>query len=596
MTLKATRIASALCATALFAVATPAFAVTPTPAAATTETGASSQATPTRLWGADRYETSLEVAKAVAENAGGKLDTAVLVSGRSWTDAVTAAPLAGSLDAPVLLADPRNGISADVRDFMSEVGVTRIVVIGSAENLPGAALAGLSGIDGDIERIVASSKHAMSVAVAGEIGDPGSLDGFGNTVIVASGDVFADALSAGPLAAKAGIPILLTTPDELHPAIKDYTAANADHVIIMGGTAAISRQVQDTISQLPTATEPTQPMAVTRIGGKDRFETATMFAEFAAEVFGVGCFDGTTAGLATGGAPADAFSSAPLLARLCAPLVLTYTHALPAATEDRLSSTERLYVFGGTAAVSDAAVSQWASAQPTPAVAARFPRWNHQALIDLPLWSHCPPEVWPSWLTGYLDDWVEIYAGWDSAAVDIDGTRIASGWWTDEQLAQWIPNGSVTAESAHRDARYDTTLNLVSLWPQGHSVPLHPMETPRQLPTLQAAMEHRGYNVESGSLAEMLAATLHGVNGDTEWPSDLSKGKLLTSWMRWRYQQPPTTAEPVAWALRSLFEARESGCAAEALIEMCASGETPPPMLTQRHPIGRVLRSLACAE
>lgn len=575
--------------------------VTAAPVAAGAQPGstaASSDDSVTRLWGKDRYATSLAVAEAVAADADGNLSTAVVVSGRSWTDAVTAAPVAGSLGAPVVLADPRNGVSDAAKSFMEEAGVSRIVAIGSTASLPDAALSGLSDIDSDIERVTAADKYAASVAAAEKLGTPGRLGTeFGRTVILASGEVFADALSAGPPAARLGVPILLSHPDRLSSSVRDYIAASADHVVIMGGIAAITRQVQDTISQLPMATEPGEEMAVSRVGGKDRFETATLFAEFIRDALAEDdCFDGTVAGLATGGVPADAFSSAPLLARLCAPLVLTFTHKLPATTETWLSGTERLYVFGGTAAVAESAVSQWVSGEPTQAVAARFPRWNHQALIDLPLWSHCPPEVWPSWLTGYLDDWDEIYAGWDSAAVTIDGTRIASGWWTDEQLALWVSDGSVTAESAHANARYDKLLNFVSVWPDGASVPLHPMETPRQLTTLQAAMEHRGYEVESASLAAMLAATLHGVGGDTEWPDDLSEGRLLTSWMRWRYQQPPTTAEPVAWALRSLFEARESDCAAEALIEMCASAATPPPMLAQRHPIGRVLRSLACAE
>ena len=44
--------------------------------------------------------TSPAVARAVAEDAGGQLSTAVLLSGRSCTDAVTAAPLTSSLGAP----------------------------------------------------------------------------------------------------------------------------------------------------------------------------------------------------------------------------------------------------------------------------------------------------------------------------------------------------------------------------------------------------------------------------------------------------------------------------------------------------------------
>ena len=60
----------------------------------------------TRLWGADRYATSLEVARQVAELNDGKLDTVVLAGGHSYTDALVAGPLAGALDAALLLTPP----------------------------------------------------------------------------------------------------------------------------------------------------------------------------------------------------------------------------------------------------------------------------------------------------------------------------------------------------------------------------------------------------------------------------------------------------------------------------------------------------------
>ncbi|WP_419946532.1 cell wall-binding repeat-containing protein [Candidatus Poriferisodalis sp.] len=355
-TRKLTRVLAAVAVAVLVA------ALTPAVASAQSNSPESSDAV-ARLWGQDRYATSLAVAEAVAEHAGGSLSTAVLVAGRSWTDAVTAAPLAGTLNAPVLLADPRDGVTEDTKAFMKRVGISRLVVVGSTQTLPVTALSGLSDIDSDVERITAANKYEASVAVAEAMGTPARLgSGYGQTVILASGEVFADALSAGPLGADKGIPILLTTPDELHPTVKDYIAANADHVIIMGGPAAISGSAESAVARIKRANEPSTDMAVSRVGGRDRFETATLFADFIEGASAEdGCFDGTVAGLATGGVPADAFSAAPLLARLCAPLVLTGTDRLSEATAIWLRHTEKLYVFGGTAAVSEAAVNAWMS-------------------------------------------------------------------------------------------------------------------------------------------------------------------------------------------------------------------------------------------
>ena len=225
----------------------------------------------------------------------------------------------------------------------------------------------------------------------------------------------------------------------------------------------------------------------------------------------------------------------------------------------------------------------------------RLRRWNHQALINLPLWSHCPPEPEPADLAAKLDGYDRTWANWDSATYRAGDIHVAAGWWTDEQLAMWVPDGSVTAESARQHATYFPSADTVALWPKHLTPTLHSQSTPRTLKTLRAAMEHRG--LQLASFARMLVDTRDGIAGEGAWPENIRPGILLTSWTTWRYAQPPTTQEPVAWPLRSLFAARESGCVAKALIAMCASNDpVPDGVLASDHPIGRVLRSLACGE
>ncbi len=222
-------------------------------------------------------------------------------------------------------------------------------------------------------------------------------------------------------------------------------------------------------------------------------------------------------------------------------------------------------------------------------------RWNHQALIDLPLWSHCPPEQWTSTLIARLDRYLGVWDGWDSEVVELEGYHIASGWWTDEQLDMWLPGAGVTAQMAREHANYHPIMDTVGLWPDTMAPTSMNVEAPEHLPTLKAAMEHRGHDPHA-PLSVLLRATRDGIAGSGAWPDDVHVGLLLTDWMRWRSSRPPTIHEPVAWPLRSLFQARESTCVGEALIEMCASDDTPSPVLASDHPIGRVLRSLACGE
>ena len=171
--------------------------------------------------------------------------------------------------------------------------------------------------------------------------------------IVANGAVFADALVAGPLSARRSIPVLLTSKDQLHPEVAGFLAdAGVERVLLMGGTAALSAQVETSISELGISVE--------RMAGATRFETGILTGQFAAELVGGGCFSGASVGLARARVPFDSFSAAPLMARRCAPVVLTDPDEIQMSTAEFLDGVRRstdnseiaLTVFGGDAAVS----------------------------------------------------------------------------------------------------------------------------------------------------------------------------------------------------------------------------------------------------
>ena len=346
----------------------------------------------TRLWGADRYATSLEIARQVAQRNGNNLDTVVLAGGHSWTDALIAGPLAGVLDAALLLT-PSDGLPEATVAWLADLGVSEIIAVGSTGHISDEALAALAHLDEDIERITAPESgsdgdagsgtdgaaesgtdgdaesgtddgpYAAAAAVARRIGQPAALGPLlGRTVIVASGQVFADALAAGPLAAAGPHPILYADEGTLHPDVAVYLAEHADHVVIMGGSAAVTESIEAQIRAIPQANRAGQrPMAVTRLGGADRYATAVAFARWldTPALEGRHCFTADTVGLATGLNPADAAASGPLLARRCAPLLLTQPDQIPPITASYLRRTSELIVFGGTAAINRAALADW---------------------------------------------------------------------------------------------------------------------------------------------------------------------------------------------------------------------------------------------
>ncbi|WP_420622472.1 cell wall-binding repeat-containing protein [Candidatus Poriferisodalis sp.] len=346
----------------------------PEPAAARAAQPSIADVTVTRYGGADRYATSLAVAEAYAREAGGKLDTVVLVSGESWTSAVVAAPYAAKLGAPLLMTPP-DELRDDAAEFLQRVGVSTVHLLRTygTDDFIGfevdVALTAHLGID--IEYIIGGDEYITASTVADKMGDAGVIPGFGRTAIVANGEVFADALVAGPFAARGGHPILLTPRDRLDLSARAGLAkAKAEHVIVMGGTAAISEEVEESITE--------SGMSVTRLAGRTRYETAIKAANFIrnryGDTAGQECFTTRRIGVARAGVPFDSFSSGPLLGRLCAPLVLADPSLVPAATASHLdqvrvwtasggSPSLQAIIFGGEAAVSSAGLTSYLEAE-----------------------------------------------------------------------------------------------------------------------------------------------------------------------------------------------------------------------------------------
>ena len=338
-------------------------------AAAGAAVGDASDVSVERYGGADRYATSLAVAEAFAAEAGGSLSSVVLVSGERWRDAVVAAPVAGALGAPVLMTPPGE-LRGDALGFLERVGVSNAVVVGpeggggahgSGRGVGAAVLAGLAGAGISAERVAGADRFATSVAAARQV-TPGVMPGLGRTVIVASADVFADALVAGPFAARGVHPVLLSPPDELPSEVASFLGTSGiEHVVLMGGTAALSTSVESAIKGLG--------VSVTRLAGTTRYDTAVKAAELVTGLYassaGEDCFTTGTIGIARARVPFDSFSAAPLLGRLCAPLVLADPKQIPADTAAFLdgarevNATIDLRVFGGNAAVSQGAIDAY---------------------------------------------------------------------------------------------------------------------------------------------------------------------------------------------------------------------------------------------
>jgi putative cell wall-binding protein len=191
-----------------------------------------------------------------------------------------------------------------------------------------------------VTRMAAADRYELGAMVALAT-RPGGTD----TVYVASGANYPDALSAGPAAVKQGGVLLLTAPDAAPPAVLDaLRRLNPRSVIVVGGESAVSAAV---LTQLATVA----PRAlVGRIAGADRYAVSRSIAAHAFPAGADNVF------IATGTNFPDALSAVSPAAILESPVLLVNGSA-PAAdgeTQRAIAAVApgSLVVMGGTASVS----------------------------------------------------------------------------------------------------------------------------------------------------------------------------------------------------------------------------------------------------
>ena len=171
-----------------------------------------------------------------------------------------------------------------------------------------------------------------------------------DTVILASGENFPDALSASALAGAYGAPILLTARDALSAqAAQTINELKAKKVVVLGGTAAVSEAVVNSLKA--------KGLSVRRLYGNTRQNTAEAIAK---EVTSVKTPD--TVVVANSAAPWDSLSISPLAYAKSWPVLLTQGDGKLSSSSltvlKSMKSVKKVVIVGGTNAVSSAVSSQ----------------------------------------------------------------------------------------------------------------------------------------------------------------------------------------------------------------------------------------------
>ncbi len=191
-----------------------------------------------------------------------------------------------------------------------------ITVVGGAGVVSDAVLAHLrTCTTGTVTRIAGPDRYATAAAV--------SRRSFAaaDTVYVATGLNYPDALAAGPVAAANDAPILLVRTDSIpEETLSELDRLDPASIVVLGGTRAVSSGVETALrSRYPRTT-------LARIAGSDRYETAALISlgHFAPGV--------AAAYLAVGSNFPDALTGGAAAAHKSAPVLLTETAELPTPT------------------------------------------------------------------------------------------------------------------------------------------------------------------------------------------------------------------------------------------------------------------------
>ena len=166
-------------------------------------------------------------------------------------------------------------------------------------------------------------------------------------VVLASGEGYADALCAAPIAKKYNAPILLTSSKTLNSTIKsEIKRLKAKNIIEIGGTASISSNIEDQL-------ENDMSLNVTRLGGTDRYETSANVARELGDV--------SDMVLTSGLGYADALSIAPIAASKGYPILLTpknsVTNSVKSYIDSHRSDSTKVYVVGGSGVIPESTLS-----------------------------------------------------------------------------------------------------------------------------------------------------------------------------------------------------------------------------------------------
>ena len=311
-----------------------------------------------RISGPNRFATSAALSAHLHEDA----DVVYIATSHTYPDSLTGAVAAANDEAPLLLTPPGT-LQGPIEAELERLDPDEVRVLGGEGAVARPVIDDIAQVtrsEVEVERVAGDDRYHTAVMISQELfgddaeddedGNDNGDDGEGNgdesladTVYLATGEGYADALVGAPAAVADEAPLLLTKTDELSEVTAgELDRLDPDELIVLGGDSALSEDVADEAADVTDA-------EVERLEGEDRFGTAVAVSQHLVEEDG----EAESVTMATGVGWADAVGGAAAAGAEGEPALLVTPGQVPDEIADELQrlDPQLVRVLGGPSAI-----------------------------------------------------------------------------------------------------------------------------------------------------------------------------------------------------------------------------------------------------
>ncbi len=208
----------------------------------------------TKLLGSSYYETAKKVAQQLQKKTGEAPNYVFFTTNRNYADALSVSPVAAILKAPIFYVDPKGRLNANTTYYLNSVksSVKKVFIIGGTNAVSKDVVAKIKAVlpGKTVQRFAGADRYATCVRINNAF--KSTLTG--DSVCVAKGYNFPDALAGGVFAAKIKAPLFLADKLDKNATLnnvqKNYLKSRKpSKLYVFGGQTAVPSQLVKTVAK-----------------------------------------------------------------------------------------------------------------------------------------------------------------------------------------------------------------------------------------------------------------------------------------------------------------------------------------------------------